>query len=63
MTPEDAKRYNANRYNEGRAAAERFDLTMNRLLGVSKEELNKREAAYKRAREERKARHKRARAR
>ena len=33
-------------YHEGSEAAERFDSTITRLLRVTKEELDKREAAY-----------------
>jgi hypothetical protein len=37
-------------YREGPEAAERFDRTMARVLTVSKDELNKREAMYQKAR-------------
>jgi hypothetical protein len=37
-------------YREGQEAADEFKRTMDRVLTVSKEELAKREAAYKKAR-------------
>jgi len=43
-------------YREGQEGAQRFERTLNRVLAVSKEELNKREAAYKKARRAKKTR-------
>ena len=43
-------------HHEGPEAARRFEQTMSRVLTVSKAELAKREAAYKRARRIKKAR-------
>lgn len=43
-------------YHDGPEAAERFKATMNRVLKVSKEELAKREAAYKKSRRAKKSR-------
>jgi hypothetical protein len=42
-------------YHEGPDAADRFEDTLRRVLKVSKEELLKREAAYKKARKAAKA--------
>lgn len=50
-------------YHEGPEAAHRFEGTMKRVLTVSKEELDKREAAYKKARRGKKTRDTKARAR
>lgn len=47
-------------YHEGPEAARLFELALNRVLSVSKEELNKREAAYKKARKAKKARRKKS---
>ena len=44
------------RYHEGHEAARRFENTLNNVLKVSKKELAKREAAYKRSRRAKKSR-------
>ncbi len=44
-------------FREGPEAAHQFDGTMRRVLTVTKAELDKREAAYKKARRARKTRH------
>jgi len=51
---------NRKEYGEGPEAAERFNQTMTRVLKVSKEELTKREAAYKKSRSAKKSRARRA---
>jgi hypothetical protein len=48
-------------YDEGPAAAEHFSSTMRRIVTVSKAELTKREAAYKKSRRAKKTRATRAR--
>jgi hypothetical protein len=50
-----ANRNHAPVFSEGRTAAVRFERTMDRLLRVSKEELAKREAAYRDAKEARRS--------
>jgi hypothetical protein len=45
-------------YQEGPDAARRFEASMNRVLKVSKDELVKREAAYKKSQHRKKAHHK-----
>jgi hypothetical protein len=47
-------------YHEGPDAARRFETTLSRALTVSKTELGKREAAYKKSRAAKPSRHKRA---
>ena len=44
------------KYDEGPEAARRAEQTLSRVLAVSKEELAKREAAYKKARRKQKSR-------
>jgi hypothetical protein len=44
------------KYDAGPDAAQRFEHTMSRVLTVSKAELDKREAAYKKSRRTKKAR-------
>ncbi len=44
------------RYHEGPEAAQRFEGVMKRVIGVSKDELTKREAAYKNSRRAKKTR-------
>ena len=45
------------RFHEGPDAGRRFEDTMNRVLSVSKDELTRREAAYKKSRKAKKSHH------
>jgi hypothetical protein len=47
-------------YHEGAHAARRFENTMRQVLSVSKDELLRREAAYKKARKAKKSRPKKS---